>query len=154
MMSRKTATIIMGITVGAFVVALPALSQGPARQGRARHYNPATEVRETGTVESVREVSGYRGWPGTHILLKTDKEDLDVHLGPTAFMSQSGFTFAKGDRIEVLGSRVRVGARGALRVKGMVDRMDLAREVQKDGKTLVLRDANGIPKSSLARRGM
>ena len=144
MMSRKTATIIIGITVGAFVVALPALSQGPARQGRARHYNPATEVRETGTVESVREVSGYRGWPGTHILLKTDKEDLDVHLGPTAFMSQSGFTFAKGDRIEVLGSRVRVGATDAL----------LAREVQKDGKTLVLRDANGIPKWSLARRGI
>jgi len=143
MMSRKTATIIIGITVGAFVVALPALSQGPARQGRARHYNPATEVRETGTVESVREVSGYRGWPGTHILLKTDKEDLDVHLGPTAFMSQSGFTFAKGDRIEVLGSRVRVGATDAL----------LAREVQKDGKTLVLRDASGIPKWSRGRKG-
>jgi len=143
MMSRKTATIIMGITVGAFVVALPALAQGPARQGRARHYNPATEVRETGTVESVREVSGYRGWPGTHILLKTDKEDLDVHLGPTAFMSQSGFTFAKGDRIEVLGSRVRVGTMDAL----------LAREVQKDGKTLVLRDASGIPKWSRGRKG-
>src|SRR3974377_602291 len=135
MVSRKTATIIMGITVGAFVVALPALAQGPGRQGRARHYNPATEVRETGTVQGVREALGYRGGPGTHILLKTDKEDLDVHLGPTAFVTQSGFTFAKGDHIEVLGSRVRVGATDAL----------LARAVQKDGKTLVLRDANGIP---------
>ena len=143
MVSRKTATIIMGITVGAFVVALPALAQGPGRQGRARHYNPATEVRETGTVQGVREALGYRGWPGTHILLKTDKEDLDVHLGPTAFVTQSGFTFAKGDHIEVLGSRVRVGATDAL----------LAREVQKDGKTLVLRDANGIPKWSRSRQG-
>jgi len=144
----------MGISVGALLVALPALAQGPGRQDRARHCNLATEVRETGTVEDVQQVGGYRDWSGTHILLKTDKEDLDMHLGPTAFVTQSGFTFAKGDRIEVLGSRVRVGARGALRVKGMVDRMDLAREVQKDGKTLVLRDANGIPKSSLARRGM
>jgi len=84
-MSRKTATIIMGITVGAFVAALPALAQGPGRQGRLHHYNPATEVRETGTVEGVREVGRYRVWSGTHILLKTDKEDLDVHLAADHF---------------------------------------------------------------------
>jgi hypothetical protein len=59
-------------------------------------------------------------------------------------VTQSGFSFAKGDQIEVLGSRVRVGATDAL----------LAREVQKDGKTLVLRDANGIPKWSRGRRGV
>ena len=133
----------MGISVGALLVALPALAQGPGRQDRARHCNLATEVRETGTVEDVQQVGGYRDWSGTHILLKTDKEDLDMHLGPTAFVTQSGFTFAKGDRIEVLGSRVRVGATDAL----------LAREVQKDGKTLVLRDASGIPKWSRGRKG-
>jgi hypothetical protein len=132
------------ISALALLATLPALAQGPGRHGRAHHYNPATEVRETGTVEDVREVTGYRGWPGTHILLKTDKEDLDVHLGPTAFVTQSGFTFAKGDRIEVLGSRVKVGATDAL----------LAREIKKDGKTLVLRDANGIPKWSRGRPGI
>src|SRR5690348_17235652 len=135
MMSRKIGSIVMGFGVAALLVALPVLAQGP-RQGRSRHYNPATEVRETGTVESVRQVDSHQGWSGTHILLKTDKEDLDVHLGPTAFIAESGFTFAKGDRIEVLGSRMKVGATDAL----------LAREVKKDGKTLVLRDANGIPK--------
>jgi len=64
-----------------------------------------------------------------------------VHLGPTGFLAKSGFTLAKGDHIEVLGSRVKVGATDAL----------LAREVLKDGKTLVLRDANGIPKWSRGR---
>jgi hypothetical protein len=128
----------------ALLLALPAVAQGPGRQGGARHYNPATEVREKGTVEDVRQAVGDRGWSGTHILLKTDKEDLDVHLGPTAFVTQSGFNFAKGDQIEVLGSRVRVGATDAL----------LAREVAKDGKTLVLRDASGIPKWSRGRRGI
>ena len=59
-------------------------------------------------------------------------------------MTQSGFTFAKGDQIEVVGSRVKFGDADVL----------LAREVQKDGKTLVLRDANGIPKWSRARRGI
>lgn len=143
-MSRKSAITALAISALAMLVALPVWAQGQGRHGRAHHYNPATEVRETGTVEDVREVTGNRGWSGTHILLKTDKEDLDVHLGPTEFLARSGFTFAKGDHIEVLGSRVNVGATDAL----------LAREVQKDGKTLVLRDANGIPKWSRARRGV
>lgn len=136
MISRKTASAI-GIAGLALLVTLPALSQGPGRHS-VRRYNPATEVRETGTVESVRQAGGNRGWTGTHILLKTEKEDLDVHVGPTEYLAESGFTFAKGDHIEVLGSRVRVGATDAL----------LAREVQKEGKTLVLRDGNGIPKWS------
>jgi hypothetical protein len=127
----------------ALPLAVPALAQGPGRHGRAAHYNPATEVRETGTVEDVREVGGYRGWLGIHILLKTDKEDLDVHFGPTAFLAENKFTFAKGDHIEVFGSRVRVGATDAL----------LVREAQKYSKTLVLRDANGIPGWSRAGRG-
>jgi hypothetical protein len=144
MKSRKSAFIALAISALALLVALPAWTQGPGHHGRAHHYNPATEVRETGTIENVREVGGSRGWSGTHILLKTDKEDLDVHLGPTAFLVENGFTFAKGDHIEVLGSRVKVGATDAL----------LAREVKKDAKTLVLRDANGIPKWSLGRRGV
>lgn len=144
MLSRKSASIVLAISALALLVALPALAQAPGRQGPARHYDPATEVRESGTVESVREVAGNRGWTGMHILLKTDKEDLDVPLGPTAFIADSGFTFAKGDHIEVLGSRVKVGATDVL----------LAREVQNDGKTLVLRDANGVPKWSRGRRGV
>ena len=59
-------------------------------------------------------------------------------------MTQSGLTFAKGDQIEVVGSGVKFGDAGVL----------LVREVQKDGKTLVLRDANGIPKWSRARWGI
>jgi len=134
MISRKTASAI-GIAGLVLLVTLPAFSQGPGRHS-ARRYNPATEVRETGTIEGVRQVGGNRGWTGTHILLKTENEDLDVHLGPTEYLAESGFTLVKGDYIEVLGSRVRVGATDAL----------LAREVQKEGKTLVLRDASGTPK--------
>ena len=144
MKSREFAIITLAISALALLAALPAWAQGPGRQDRSRHYNPATETRETGTVEDVREVGGSRGWAGTHILLKTDKEDLDVHLGPTAYLAESGFTFAKGDQIEVLGSRVKVGETDAM----------LAREIKKNGRTLVLRDANGIPKWSRAGRGV
>lgn len=144
MISRKTARIVMGISAWALLVALPALAQGPGRRGWARHYNPATEVRVKGTVQEVRQVGRYGGGPGAHIILKTEKENLEVHLGPTAFVTLSGFTFASGDHIEVVGSRVKFGDADVL----------LAREVQKDGKTLVLRDANGIPKWSRVRWGI
>ena len=134
----------MGISAWALLVAIPALAQGPGRRGWARHYNPATEVRVKGTVQKVPQVGRYGGGPSTFIILKTEKENLEVHLGPTAFVTLSGFAFAKGDQIEVVGSRVKFGDADVL----------LAREVQKDGKTLVLRDANGIPKWSRARRGI
>jgi hypothetical protein len=97
-----------------------------------------------GTVEAVRQVGRYGGGSGSHIILKTEKENLEVHLGPTAFVTLSGFTFASSDHIEVVGSRVKFGDADVV----------LACEVQKDGKTLVLRDANGIPKWSRARRGI
>lgn len=142
-MSRKTANVLIGMSVWALLAA-PALAQGPGPHGRTHHYDPATEVRVKGTVEDVRQVADRSGGSGTHIILKTDKENLEVHLGPTAFVSKSEITFAKGDSIEVLGSRVKYGDADAL----------LAREVQKDGKTLVLRDANGIPKWSRGRRGI
>ena len=144
-MSRKTANIVMGISVWALLAPRLVLAQGPRRQGWARHYNPATDVRVKGTVEleQVRQVGRYGGGSGTHIILKTEKEKIEVHLGPTAFVTQSGFTFAKGDQIEVVGSRTKLGDAHVL----------LAREVQKDSKTLVLRDANGIPRWSRARRG-
>ena len=134
----------MGISAWTLLVALPALAQGPGRPGWASHYNPATEVRLKGTVQQVQQVGRYGGGSGTHIILKTEKENLEVHLGPTVFVTLSGFTFASGDHIEVVGSRVKFGDADVL----------LAREVQKDGKSLVLRDANGIPKWSRSRRGI
>jgi hypothetical protein len=144
MISRKTARIVMVISAWALLVALPALAQGPGRRRWARHYNPATEVRVKGTVQKVPQVGRYGGGPSTFIILKTEKENLEVHLGPTAFVTLSGFTFASRDHIEVIGSRVKFGDADVL----------LAREVQKEGQTLVLRDANGIPKWRRARRGV
>lgn len=107
-------------------------------------YNPATETTVKGTVEEVRRVSGPRGGPGgTHLILKTDKETLEVRLGPTTFLEKEKFTFAKGDQIEVTGSKVKIEGADAL----------IAREVKKGGKTLTLRDAQGVPAWSGGRRG-
>jgi hypothetical protein len=124
--------------------AASALAQRGMGQGAGRMYDTATETTVKGTVEEVKQVSGPRGGPGgTHLILKTDKETLEVHLGPTTFLEKEKFTFAKGDQIEVTGSKVKIGATDAL----------LAREVKKGDKTLTLRNAQGIPAWSSGRRG-
>jgi hypothetical protein len=114
--------------------------QGPGLG--ARIYDPSTETTIKGTVEEVREQSGRRGWKGVHLLLKAEDATVDVHVGPSAYLSQQGFSLKKGDVIAVTGSRVRLHGVDSL----------IAREITKNGQTLALRDAQGVPKWSRGRR--
>ena len=123
------------------VMTMPLLAQGGGPGKGMRNYDPKTEVTVQGTIEDVQQQSGKTGWSGTHLLLKTDAATLDVHVGPSAYISKKQFTFAKGDTIEVVGSKVAISGKEAL----------LAREITKNGKTLVLRNAEGIPEWSGGR---
>jgi hypothetical protein len=98
-------------------------------------YNPNTETTLSGTIEDLQLYPGYRRGTGTHLVLKTDSGTIEVHVGPTSYIEKQKFSFTKGDRIEVLGSRVKMGAKDAF----------LAREITKEGKNLALRDQSGIP---------
>ncbi len=108
-----------------------------------RNYDPSTEVTVKGTVSEVQQQAGKQGWQGTHLVLKTDAGELRVHVGPSSYIASQGFAFAKGDNVEVTGSKVKFGEQEAV----------LAREIKKDGKVLTLRDAQGIPKWSRGGRG-
>jgi len=132
------------ITIAIFVLAsaLPSPAQAGKGAYGMRNYDPGTEVTVKGSVEEVTQQAGQRGWSGTHLTLKGDNETFDVHVGPSWFVSQNQFSFAKGDQIEVTGSKVKLGAGNAI----------LAREIKKGDKTLVLRNAQGIPQWS-GRRG-
>ena len=138
----------LGVLLVAIVISTlgtsSALAQRGRGQGAGQMYNPATETTIQGTVEEVKQIPGPRGGPGgTHLTVKTDRETLDVHLGPTTFLEKQNFTFAKGDQIEVMGSKVKIEGADAL----------IAREVKKGGKTLTLRNAQGVPAWSGGRRG-
>jgi hypothetical protein len=76
------------------------------------------------------------------VTLKTDGGSLDVHLGPTDYWKKNGFELAKGDSIEVSGSKSKVDGTEIL----------LAREVKKGDKAVVLRNAQGVPAWSRAHR--
>jgi len=97
-------------------------------------YEVSTEATITGTVEDVLQPQRGR-MMGTHLVVKTSAETIEVHVGPSNFVSGKGFTFAKGDSVQVVGSKVTIEGKEAL----------IAREVTRDGKTLTLRDKTGRP---------
>jgi hypothetical protein len=99
-------------------------------------FNPATMETLSGTVASVDKVTPMKGMHyGIHIMIKSDTETVDVHLGPEWFIERQDAKIEKGDTIEVKGSRVTIAGKAAI----------IAAEVKKGDSTLVLRDANGIP---------
>ena len=136
----------ISLAVGAILLsAAIASAQAPrAAHKNARMYDPATETTLKGTLEAVTEQT--RGqMMGTHFTIKAGDETREVMLGPAKFIAGKGFTFAKGDAVEVTGSKITMGAMEFV----------IAREVVKDGKTLTLRDKTGTPQwagSGMRRR--
>lgn len=101
-----------------------------------RMYNPATVETVSGTVESVDKIIPVKGmYAGVHVMLKTDKEAVSVHLGPEWYIERLDTEIGKGDNIEVKGSRVTFDGKAAI----------IAAEVKKGDSILVLRDNAGIP---------
>lgn len=140
-MKRKLTT-----TVLVTLLAVPMLfaQMGPGGKGRgARHYDPATVTTVKGTVEEVTQPTGKMGRMGTHLMLKSEQGTFDVHVGPSSYIASQQFTFAKGDTIEVVGSKVKMNGTEAL----------LARQITKEGKMLSLRNEQGFPLWSRGARG-
>lgn len=118
-------------------------SQAQPGAGRAtRNYDPKTETNIKGTIEEVKQTTGKHGWSGMHLLVTTASGTFDVHVGPSDYIAQRQFSFAKGDQIEVTGSKIQAGETATL----------IAREIKTGGQTLTLRDAQGIPSWAGGRR--
>ena len=130
---------IMPILLGlaGLMLALPAGAQS------GRLYDPKNVVTIQGQVEKVETKSrpGRRGGeekPGRQAqiaYLKTDQGTVLVHLGPARFLEEQQFAPKVGDTMSVTGSKLTTG-------RGEVI---LAAEVKSGGRTLTLRDAQGIP---------
>jgi len=123
---------------------LPLLMAQPRRNQKSdRNYDQATEMTLQGTVAEVQENAQHQALGmGIHLSVKAKEATYDVHLGPGFFLTQQKWTFAKGDQIEITGSKVKLDGADVL----------IAREVKRDGKTLTLRDAAGTPKWAGAGR--
>lgn len=110
----------------------------------ARTYNPASVETLNGEVVEVDKMTpkGRRG-EGIHLDFKTEAETITVHLGPAWFLEKKGMNIEKSDQLEIKGSRVALDGNPTL----------IAAEIKKEGNTLTLRDANGIPFWSARREG-
>jgi hypothetical protein len=121
------------------LLAIPAWAQ----HGPGRFYDSKNVVTVQGQVEKVETMSrpsrrGGEAMPGRQsqvVSLKTDQGTVLVHLGPAKFLEQQQFTPKVGDNMSVTGAKMTTG-------KGEVI---LAAEVKSGGKTLTLRDAQGVP---------
>ena len=136
--SLKSLSILWAATV--LTVAAVSVMAQTAAGGGSGMYDVKAETTITGTVESVENITGAggrgrRGMGGTHLVVKTEKESVAVHVGPTAYLAEKGITLAKGDSLEILGSRVTVDNEAVL----------IVRQIKKGDKTWTLRDASGRP---------
>jgi len=108
-----------------------------------RLYDPKTVETIVGEVVKVERITPTKGMSyGVHLLVKTDKETVSVHLGPGWYLENQDIKIEPKDTIEVKGSRVTFQGKPAV----------IAAEVKKGDETLVLRNESGFPAWSGWRR--
>ncbi|MDD5642389.1 MAG: DNA-binding protein [Syntrophales bacterium] len=145
---RKTNIVIGSIVVLSLIFVTASWAQrgmGPGGgQGRGwgmggaygRIYNPQTVETLSGEVVSVEKFMPGRGMSyGVHFTLKTDKETIPVHLGPSWYLDKQDIKIVPKDQVQVTGSRVTFEGKPAI----------IAAEVKKGDKVLKLRDQAGVP---------
>jgi hypothetical protein len=109
----------------------------------SRLYNPQTVETISGEVVSVARITPMKGmYSGVHLMVKTDRETISVHLGPGWYIDNQDVTILPKDRVEVRGSRITFEGKPAI----------IAATVTKGDEELALRDANGFPAWSGWRR--
>jgi hypothetical protein len=130
----KLGVLVIGVAALGLSAA-PAAAQQPGPRG-GRRYDPRTVETLSGEVTSVEHIAAGKGRSGgVHLVLKTDRETVPVHLGPAWYVEKQKPRIERGDKIEVEGSRVSYEGKPAV----------IARQVKKGGETLTLRDAAGVP---------
>ena len=139
------AAAVLFILSALLVTAVDASAQLPGYRGHGwatgSDYNRCYDVKTVqtvgGEVIGVERVAPRHGMSrGVQLLVKTHDEVLRIHLGPAWFMDSQTEDFKPGDRVEVLGSRVKSEGRPVV----------IAAEVKKGSRVLRVRDHEGAPR--------
>jgi hypothetical protein len=109
----------------------------PASEPR---YDTGSSVDNMVVVADVKEVAAGNPLDGMHLIVRPESargnsETTDVYLAPDEYLKDFGCHFAKGDRIQVKGSKVKFNGGSVV----------LAREVRLESTTVYLRDEQGVP---------
>ncbi len=134
-MNRVLGVALVGALVGSVVYA----QEGPSHPPRGTpRYNPATVETISGEVLTVEEPhrSPGRMVGVMHVMLRTDKETIAVHLAPAWYLQQHKTVIQAKDRLEVRGSRTTCDAQPCI----------VAAEIKAGEQSLTLRETNGYPR--------
>ena len=140
-MAMRYRTSLAILCVAPLLMALGSPSeQKETAKAEEPRYDTSTNVDMMVVVADVKEVAAGNPLDGLHLLVrpemaKTNAETTDVYLGPDDYLKDFDCHFAKGDRIQVKGSKVKFNGATAI----------LAREVRLEATTVYLRDDRGVP---------
>ena len=126
------------ILIVALLAVLPLLAvQNPDQKEAVPKYDAKTEAKFKGTVLEVKDRQcPVSGGMGSHLILKlADGSTIEVHLATTKFLKAYDLVFAKGDQVEVTGSKVQFEGVEAI----------FAREIHRGEDTFLFRDKDGKP---------
>jgi hypothetical protein len=136
--------IVVSLAAAVFLTLLTPAGLSQRRRGRGGgmpQYDVATELTLRGSVKKVESHKGKMGWAGTHLVVQSEGETLTIHVGPTQYLAEQGFSFAEGDQIVVTCSKVKFEGIDAL----------VAREIRIGDRLLTLRNQQGTPAWSRSR---
>jgi hypothetical protein len=136
----KISSLLYGMGFAVVVVSVLLLFMGvgfhrPVSAQGAALYNAADEVVVGGLVQEVQEFDCpvSEGEVASHLVLKTASGVVEVHLAPVRIMAGQKLSFAPGNQIEVVGSRVRLNGKNGV----------IAREISRGNETFIFRDREG-----------
>jgi hypothetical protein len=99
-------------------------------------FDPKTVETLTGEIVKIEKISPVKGMStGLHVMLKTDKETISVHLGPEWYFENQDVNLSINDKVEIKGSRITFQGNPAI----------IAAELKKGEEVLKIRDENGYP---------
>jgi hypothetical protein len=80
-----------------------------------RMFDTKTMEKISGEVVSLETITPMRGMhQGVHILVKTVKESISVHLGPAWFLENQDVKITAKDKVEITGSRITFQGKPAI----------------------------------------
>jgi hypothetical protein len=104
-------------------------------QNDSFNYDPPAEITVSGQILHVVSFPASDGVVGLHFDLQTSAGMVNVHVAPALFIGQLNVSYFADDKVDIVGVKAFIDGNTSF----------IARSITRDGKTLVLRLADGTP---------
>ena len=128
MLTKHTFRVLCGLLMMLLISTVALAQKGYPK------YDPKAEVKIKGEVQELKTHHTESG-DNTHLIVKVGDQLYEICLCPAEFLKAMDFDFAKGDKLEITGSKAKMDDTDVI----------LAREIVRSTDTVVFRDAKGNP---------